>query len=32
MLIEDDSSQISFLRAIENEFNIDIWELLPEIE
>ena len=32
ILIKDDKTQISFLRAINNEFKINIWELLPEIE
>lgn len=32
LLIEDDMKQVSFLRAIEEVFNINIWELLPEIE
>ena len=31
-LIEDDIKQVSYLRAIDSEFKIDIWELLPEIE
>lgn len=30
ILIEDDIKQISYLRAIQQEFNIDIWNLLPE--
>jgi hypothetical protein len=32
LLIQDDIKQISFLRAIDEVFNINIWELLPEIE
>jgi hypothetical protein len=32
ILIKDDVKQVSYLRAIDKEFNIDIWELLPEIE
>jgi hypothetical protein len=32
LLIKDDIKQISFLRAIDEVFNINIWELLPEIE
>jgi hypothetical protein len=31
-LINDDIKQISYLRAIDEKFNINIWELLPEIE
>jgi hypothetical protein len=31
-LINDDIKQVSYLRAIDKEFNINIWELLPEIE
>ena len=31
-LIVDNVNQISFLRAIDEEFKINIWELLPEIE
>lgn len=31
-LIEDDISQIAFLRAIDQEFKITIWDLLPETE
>lgn len=30
LLIDDDIKQISYLRAIQQEFNIDIWNLLPE--
>lgn len=30
ILIEDDIKQISYLRAIRQKFNIDIWNLLPE--
>jgi HNH endonuclease len=30
ILIEDDIKQISYLRAIHQKFNIDIWNLLPE--
>lgn len=29
ILIEDDIKQISYLRAIKEEFKIDIWEILP---
>jgi hypothetical protein len=32
ILINDDIKQVSYLRAIDKEFNINIWELLPEIE
>lgn len=32
LLIKDDVKQISFLRAIDTEFNIKIWDLLPEIK
>lgn len=32
MLIQDDIKQISFLRAIDEEFSLNIQELLPEIE
>lgn len=32
LLIQDDIKQISFLKAIDEVFNIKIWELLPEIE
>lgn len=32
LLIKDDVKQISYLRAIDEEFGINIWELLPEIE
>ncbi len=28
-LLQDDNCQISYLRAIKEEFNIDIWQLLP---
>ena len=31
-LINDDMKQVSFLRAIDQEFHINIWELIPEIE
>jgi hypothetical protein len=31
-LIVNNVNQISFLRAIDEEFKINIWELLPEIE
>ncbi|MGY8908817.1 MAG: HNH endonuclease domain-containing protein [Flavobacteriales bacterium] len=31
ILIKDDLKQISYLRAIDEEFGINIWELLPEI-
>lgn len=30
ILIEDDIKQISYLRAIKEEFNINIWDMLPE--
>ena len=29
-LIEDDISQIKYLRAIQEEFNIDIWNMIPQ--
>ncbi|MBS7255369.1 hypothetical protein [Flavobacterium branchiicola] len=32
MLIEDDIRQIKYLRAIQEEFGIDIWNMIPEIE
>ena len=32
ILIQDDIKQISYLRAIQEEFNIDIWSMIPEIE
>jgi hypothetical protein len=32
ILIEDDIKQISYLRAIQEEFKIDIWNLLPNSE
>lgn len=32
ILIHDDMKQVSYLRAIDEEFNINIWKLLPEIE
>ncbi|WP_218597774.1 HNH endonuclease domain-containing protein [Polaribacter sp. NJDZ03] len=32
ILINDDLKQVSYLRAIDEEFKIKIWELLPEIE
>ena len=32
MLIKYEIEQISYLRALDEEFNINIWELLPEIE
>tara|TARA_R110002050_G_scaffold300769_1_gene472404 strand:+ start:35827 stop:36423 length:597 start_codon:yes stop_codon:yes gene_type:complete len=31
ILIEDDIKQISYLRAIKEEFKINIWEMLPKI-
>lgn len=31
-LIEDDLKQISYLRAIQEEFNIDIWNMIPELK
>jgi len=31
-LIKDEPKQISFLRAIDEQFKINIWELLPKIE
>jgi hypothetical protein len=30
ILIEDDIKQISYLRAIQEEFKINIWEMIPE--
>lgn len=30
ILIDDDIKQISYLRAIQEEFNIDIWNMIPE--
>jgi hypothetical protein len=32
ILISDDVKQISYLRAIQEEFNIDIWSMIPSIE
>jgi hypothetical protein len=32
LLIDDDIKQISYLRAIQQEFGIDIWSMIPEIE
>lgn len=32
MLIEDDIRQIKYLRAIQEEFGIDIWRMIPELE
>lgn len=32
VLIEDDIKQISYLRAIDAEFEIDIWDLLPDLQ
>jgi hypothetical protein len=32
ILIADDVKQISYLRAIQEEFNIDIWSMIPSIE
>ncbi|WP_281637328.1 HNH endonuclease domain-containing protein [Flavobacterium marginilacus] len=32
ILIEDDIKQISYLRAIQEEFNIDIWNMIPELK
>jgi len=32
LLIDDNIKQVSYLRAIDKEFNINIWELIPEIE
>ena len=29
-LIEDDISQIKYLRAIQEEFNLDIWNMIPQ--
>lgn len=31
ILIEDDIKQISYLRAIKEEFSIDIWNMIPEL-
>lgn len=31
ILIKDNIKQISYLRAIREEFNINIWEMIPEI-
>ena len=31
ILIEDDIKQISYLRAIKEEFEIDIWNMIPEL-
>lgn len=30
ILIDDDIKQISYLRAIQKEFNIDIWNMIPK--
>lgn len=30
ILIDDDIKQISYLRSIQEEFNIDIWNMIPE--
>ena len=30
LLIDDDIKQVSYLRAIDKEFNINIWELIPD--
>jgi hypothetical protein len=30
ILIDDDIKQISYLRAIKQEFDVDIWNLLPQ--
>ena len=32
ILIQDDLKQIAYLRAIQEEFNIPIWEMIPEIQ
>jgi hypothetical protein len=32
ILIADNVKQISYLRAIQEEFNIDIWSMIPSIE
>lgn len=32
VLIESDIKQISYLRAIQEEFNIDIWSMIPDIQ
>lgn len=32
LLIDDDIKQISYLLAIQEEFKIDIWNMIPEIE
>ncbi|NBL63599.1 hypothetical protein GV828_00105 [Flavobacterium sp. NST-5] len=32
ILIDDDIKQISYLRAIQQEFGVDIWNMIPEIE
>lgn len=32
ILIEDDIKQISYLRAIQEEFKINIWEMIPELK
>ncbi|KAF2513452.1 hypothetical protein [Flavobacterium foetidum] len=32
ILIEDDIRQVSYLRAIQEEFGIDIWNMIPEIK
>ena len=31
-LIEDDISEIKYLRTIQEEFNIDIWNMIPELK
>ena len=31
LLIENDIKQISYLRAIQEEFKIDIWGMIPEL-
>lgn len=31
ILIDDDIKQISYLRAIDEEFGIDIWNMIPEL-
>jgi flavodoxin len=31
VLIDDDIKQISYLRAIDAEFNIDIWNMIPQL-
>lgn len=32
ILIEDDIKQISYLRAIQEEFNIEIWNMIPNLK